>query len=84
MYTFNNPLISDLKVNVDLNAEGNIAQEGETAAGQKTFTIKGFTANGNATQAIDVFNRLIEGIVGGSYDTLSATRTITQSIIEQS
>lgn len=73
---------SVLKMAVELNASGNIRQSGETAAGQKVISINGFKATGTLANADTVFNKLIGNIAGGSYDTLSASKVITQGVTE--
>lgn len=82
MAEFAEATVSSLKVNVDLNAAGNIAQDGETAAGQKAITINGFKASGNLAAADTVFNKLIGNIAGGTYDTLSAVKITIQGVNE--
>lgn len=81
MAEFAQATTSDLKVSVDMNAAGNIAQDGETAASQKVFTIKGFKATGTLANADTVFNKLIGGIAGGTYDTLTAAKITTQGVV---
>ena len=71
-----------LKMNVDLNASGNICQDGETAAGQKVISINGFKATGTLANANTVFDKLIGNIAGGNYDTLSASKVTTQGVSE--
>ena len=75
-----NAPVANVKFDVNLNSDGNIAQEGETVAGQKSFTIKGFTATGTPAQANTVLDKVIVDIAGGSYVSNSKVRTITQGV----
>ncbi len=75
-----NAPVANVKFDVNLNSDGNIAQEGETVAGQKSFTIKGFTAAGTPAQANTVLDKVIVDIAGGSYVSNSKVRTITQGV----
>ena len=72
--------VGTLKVKLAVNADGNIAQSGEAATGQKTFTLNGFKAKGNLENANVVFGKLFGDIAGGSYDSLSAEKTVTQGV----
>lgn len=72
--------VANVKFDVNLNENGNIAKDGETIAGQKTFTMKGFTASGTPAQANTVLDKIIVDIGGGSYVSNSKVRTITQGV----
>ena len=72
--------VANVKFNVILNAEGNIAKEGDTPADQKTFTMKGFTASGTPAQANAVLDKVIGDIAGGVYVSGSKIRTLTQGV----
>ena len=80
--TFENPATSVLKVAVPVNQDGNIAQDGETAAGNKLFTLKGFKTDGSADDADKIFTEIFTNIAGTTYDTLSATQTITRKMVD--
>ena len=82
MAEFAQPTTSVLKMNVNQNSAGNIAQEGETAASQKVVSINGFKAAGTLANADTVFSKLIGDIAGGTYDTLSAAKVTTQGVAE--
>jgi hypothetical protein len=72
--------VANVKFDVNLNADGYIAKEGDTFAGQKTFTMKGFSATGTPAQANAVLDKIIGDIGGGSYVSNSKVRTITQGV----
>ena len=69
-------------VPVNVNADGNIAQENDTVTGNKQFSIQGIKADATLAQANAVFDAFIGGIAGGSYDSLGATKTITVGVVE--
>ena len=72
--------VANVKFNVNLNADGNIAKEGDTPAEQKTFTMKGFSATGTPAQANAVLDKVIGDIAGGTYVSGSKFRTVTQGV----
>ena len=55
-----------VKFDVFLNRDGNICQEGETVAGQKTFTFSGFDSNIPVDELINTENSsaLHNGVAG--------------------
>lgn len=73
--------VANVKFDVKLNENGYIAKDGETAAGQKTFTMKGFSASGTPAQANTVLDKIIGDIAGGTYVSGSKVRTITQGVV---
>ena len=75
-----NAPVANVKFDVNLNADGNIAKDDETIAGQKSFTMKGFTATGTPAQANAVLDKVIVGISGGTYVSGSKVRTIVQGV----
>ena len=48
--------ICTIKVGVYLNKDGNILQPGETIGGQKIWTLKGFSSDITADEAINTEN----------------------------
>ena len=78
--SWTNAPVASVKFDVNLNADGNIAKDGETVAGQKTFTMKGFTANGTPAQANAVLDKVIVGISGGTYVSGSKVINITRGV----
>ena len=45
--------VCTIKVGVYLNRDGNILQPGETVAGQKNFTFKGFASSISASEVVN-------------------------------
>lgn len=83
---------SKVKVNVFLNRDGNIVQEGETIAGQKTFTFSGIASSVTADDLINTENSpaIHNGVAGlmwlftgsdeGNFDTM--VEKITSEVVE--
>ena len=67
---------------VDLNGDGNIKQSGETVASQKVQNLVGVKATATLEQASQVYGAFIGTICGGSYDTLSASRSYKGGVID--
>lgn len=78
---FVNSKVGTLKVNMNLNKDGYIAQTMDTPAGVKTVTFKGFKASGNLEDANKVFTMILQGIGMASYNSYSATKTIIEGVI---
>jgi len=53
MYEFAENVISTVKVSVNKNRDGNIAQEGEIVAGAENFTFKGFASSISASEVVN-------------------------------
>lgn len=75
-----NAPVANVKFDVVLNQNGTIASEEETPAGQKSFTIKGFTASGTPAQANAVIEKIFVDIAGATYISNSKVRTVTQGV----
>ena len=73
---------ASVKMKVPVTAAGNIAQDGDTPATNKQVTIPGIKPDATLAQANTVFNAFIGNIAGGSFDSLSAVKTITQGVAE--
>lgn len=72
--------VGSLKVKLPINGDGKIAQSGETAVGQKAFTLNGFKAKGSLDEANVVFGKIFGDIAGSNFDSLSAEKTVTQGV----
>ena len=80
---FIKPPTSTLKVKVDLDADEVIVQDGKLPSGKKrTLTIRGFKQDGTLDEANVVFDKVLGEIAGTSYDSISATKSVTESIGE--
>ena len=85
---------SKIKVDVYLNADGNILQPGETIAGKKTVTFPGFASSITASEAVNAENSpalhngvaalmwLFTGSDEGNFDEFSVIKTTTEIIEE--
>lgn len=73
---------SRLSVKIPINADGNIAQKGETATGQKSVSIKGFVNDGTLSNAGDVMEVFLGTIANTNYDSLSTVRYDTATVGE--
>lgn len=69
-----------VKMNVPMNASGFIAQSGETVSGTKAISIGGISAGANLAGANAVFTAFLGNIAGGSFDSLSAKRTMSGGV----
>lgn len=82
MAEFGTANVSTLKVKVNTDANGNIAQAGNTVAGNKVLTIPGFKQAGNLANANTFFGAIIGTLGGGSYDSLTAQKYTVQEVVE--
>lgn len=81
MADFKNPKTATVKMKVDTDANGNIAQYSDTPAGTKYISIKGISSTCDLADAEKVFNVFIgDSLGGGTFDNYSAIRTITQEV----
>ena len=53
MYNFSEDYTCTMKVDVNLNRDGNIQQEGEMVAGKKTFTFSGVISTVTAAETVN-------------------------------
>lgn len=68
-----------VKMNVPMNEDGFIAQSGEPVKSTKAVTIGGLSAGANLAGANAVFTAFLN-IAGGSFDSLSAKRTMSGGV----
>ena len=66
-------------MNVPMNGDGFIAQDGDTVKGTKSISIGGISAGANLAGANAVFTAFLN-IAGGSFDSLSAKRTMSGGV----
>ena len=81
MAEFASANVANLSVQVNVDSDANIATSG-AAVGTKKISMKGFKANGTLANANTVFNALLTDICGGTYDSLTANKTINQGVEE--
>ena len=90
MYEYAENVISTMKVKVDKNRDGNIAEEGDIVAGSKKISFGGFASSITADEAINTENSpaLHNGVAGlmwllsGTDENFNTnvTRTLTEEI----
>lgn len=71
-----------VKMNVPMNEDGFIAQSGETTKSTKAISIGGISAGANLAGANAVFTAFLGNIAGGSFDSLTAKRTMSGGVTE--
>gem|GEM_PF-1389773 len=67
---------------VDLNADGNIKQSGETTASQKSMNLPGVKADANFAGAAGVYETFYGSICGGSFEEGSLTRSMKGGAVD--
>lgn len=77
-----NPKTMTAKVKVNLNAQGYIAQSGETVAAAKYMSTGGISAAADLDATDAVWGYMFSTIGGGTYDTLTAQKTTTTGVEE--
>lgn len=75
--------VANVKMKVPLTTGGYIAQSDDTVTSAvKQVTIPGIKAGATLAEANTVFNAFLGDIAGGSFDSLSAVKTITQGVAD--
>lgn len=82
MAEFTSANTATIKMNVDMTAEGFIAQNGDTVASTKKPLLHGLKADATLAEANTVYNFFYGTLAGGTYDSLSAVKNITQEVAE--
>lgn len=82
MAEFANAVTANVKMQIDMTADGNIAQTGDTVAGSKAPTIKGIKAAATLAEAKTVYDAFYGTIAGATYDSLTAEKTIKTGVVE--
>lgn len=72
--------VAKIKMKVDTNTNGTIAQTGDTVKGTKQPTLAGIKANANLAEATAVFDAFYGTLGGATYDSLTAVKTISQEV----
>lgn len=72
--------VSNTDVKVNVNADGNFAQSGETVAGQKRYTLKGANIENSLSANTEILGAFL-GIVGAGQDSLSNRASVTWEAI---
>jgi len=82
MAEFANATTANVKMKIDMTAEGNIAQSGDTVSGSKNPTLKGIKAAATLAEAKTVFNAFYGTIAGATYDSLTAEKSIKTGVVD--
>lgn len=80
MAEFKAAQVANVKMKVNLNTAGNIAQSGDTLKGTKTPSIPGIKAGATLAEATAVFDAFYGTIGGATFDSLTAVKTISQEV----
>lgn len=76
-YEYSTPKTATIKMGVAVTAEGHIAGQGDTPAGQTNFSIQGVKTAATLAESATVFDAFVTDIAGGSFDSSTATKTVT-------
>ncbi len=82
MTEFTPAVTASVKMNVDMTADGFIAQSGDTVASTKAISIPGIKAGATLAEANAVFTAFLGNIAGGTSDSLTAKKTIVQGVAD--
>ena len=83
MADFSVAYTASVKMKVPTTTGGYIAQTDDTVTGAtKQITIPGIKAAATLAEANTVFGAFLGNIAGGTFDSLSAVKTITQGVAE--
>ena len=82
MAEFSAATTASVKMKVNTNTSGNIAQSGDTVKGTKYPSIAGIKASATLAEANAVFSAFYGTIAEASYDSLTAVKTITQEVTD--
>ena len=82
MAEFTSGKTATVKMNVNMNAAGQIAQAGDEVAGTKKPVLHGVKSSATLAEATAVYDAFYGTIAGGTIDSLSAVKTITQGVAE--
>lgn len=76
------PKTSTVKFNVATTDAGNIAQSGDTAAGNKVFSLQGVKADADFSNTKVVYSAFVEGLAGGRYDEDTGKKIVEYTVKE--
>jgi len=82
MAEFAPAVTASVKMNVGMTADGFIAQTGDTVTSTKSISIPGIKADATLSEANAVFTAFLGNIAGGTSDSLTAKKTVTQGVTE--
>lgn len=76
-HQWSTPKTAAVKMQTPVTAEGYLAGQGDTPAGQKAFTIQGIKTAATLDESAAVFDAFVTDIAGGTFDSTTATKTVT-------
>ena len=79
---WDNPVTATVKFNVALTENGTIAQSGDTAAGNKAFSIPGIKSTANLSDTKTVYSAFVTGLAGGRYDDTTGEKIVKYKVVE--
>ena len=82
MADFSAANVANVKMKVNMNTAGTIAQSGDEVKGTKMPLLAGIKANATLTEATAVYDAFYGTIALGTFDSLTAVKTITQEVAE--
>ena len=68
---------------VNTNENGNIATNGETAAGNTKIEMKGIKSDATLEQSKAVFGAFVEDIIDGTYNEDTGKKTVEYTVVNQ-
>ena len=71
-----------VKFDISLNENGNIAQENDTAAGKKSFSLNNIKSDAEFSDCAKVYTAFVTGIAGGRYDESTGEMVIKKKVID--
>ena len=84
MAEFVKPKVSTLKVLANLDPDDVLVQDDTLRAKKtRTLTIKGFKIDGTLDEANIVFDKVLHNVARTTYDSISATKTVTESLTDK-
>ena len=82
MAEFKTSPIMTVQMPVMLNANGTLAQSGETVSGKKNANVPGIKRDATLAQSVKVYDAFYGTIGGASFDSISAVRKISEGVEE--
>lgn len=80
MADFVNNATATVSMRIPTTAAGNIAQSGDVVKGSKLGSIPGIKKDAHLNEVNKVFDAIYGTIGGGSFDSMSAVRTIKEGV----
>ena len=81
-YEFVTPTTAAVSMGVAVTEDGYLAGSGDTPAGKKKFSIPGIATTATNSDCATVFQAIVGGIAGGTYDSTTTVKTVTYTVAE--